>query len=118
MKRFMKPTQFNYNEILFSSGSDYDDDQMSFAFEYESFKPTVNEKTFNIDDEMNKAYQRNESKIKNESIRPIANGIYSYYNSLNIFVGQQGKGKRHIMLRDVIQMSRMKNAGFHLIVYV
>lgn len=118
MKRFMKPTQFNYNEILFSSGSDYDDDQMSFAFEYESFKPTVNETTFNIDDEMNKAYQRNESKIKNESIRPIANGIYSYYNSLNILVGQQGKGKSHIMLRDVIQMSRMKNAGFHLIVYV
>ena len=118
MKGFMKPTQFNYKEVLFSNSSDYDDDQMSFAFEYESFRPTVNEKTFNIDDEMNKAYQRNESKIKNESIRPIANGIYAHYNSLNILVGNQGRGKSHVVLRDIIQMSRMKNANFHLIVYI
>ena len=89
----MKPTQFDYKNILFSSESDYDDDQTSFTFNYESFKPVVHEQPFNIDDEMSKAYQRNESRIVNESIRPIANGIYSYYNSLNILVGNQGRGK-------------------------
>lgn len=41
---------------------------MNFVFEYDSFKPTVSEKIFNIDDEMSRAYQRNESKIKNEEI--------------------------------------------------
>ena len=119
----IRPTPFNYNEILFTSESDYDDDNINFEFTYNSFKPIHNEpiseeKPFDIDDEMNKAYHRNELRIKNESIRPIANGIYSYYNSLNILVGQQGKGKSHIMLRDIIQISRMKNANFHLIVYV
>ena len=67
---------------------------------------------------MNKAYQRNESRIMNKSIRPIANGIYAHFNSLNILLGHQGKGKSQIMLRDVIQISRMKNSNFHLIVYV
>ena len=108
----MKPTRFDYKEILFSDSSDYEDDQTSFTFDYESFKP------FNIDEEMNKAYKRNESRINNESIRPIANGIYSYHNSFNILVGNQGRGKSHVMLRDVIQMSRMKNSNFHLVVYV
>ena len=95
----MRPTQFDYKNILFSSESDYDDDQTSFTFNYDSFKPVIHEaastrclrrtdeQPFNIDDEMTKAYQRNESRIMNESIRPIANGIYSYYNSLNILVG-------------------------------
>lgn len=116
----MAPTKFNYKEILFSSDSDYDDDQNSFTFVYNTFKPSVEAKTtsFNVDDEMSKAYKRNESKIINESIRPIANGIYSFHNSLNILVGQQGKGKSHIMLRDIIQISRLKNHNFHLIVYV
>ena len=42
----------------------------------------------------------------------------SYYNSLNILVGNQGKGKTHVMLRDVIQISRLKDCNFHLIVYI
>ena len=54
----------------------------------------------------------------NESIRAISNGIYSNYNSLNIIVGAQGKGKSHIVLRDIIQISRLKNSNFHLIVYI
>ena len=114
----MRPTRFDYRTILFSSESDYDDDQTSFTFDYDSFKPAVHEQPFNIDEEMSRAYQRNESRINNESIRPIANGIYSFYNSLNILVGNQGRGKSHVMLRDVIQMSRMNNANFHLVVYV
>ena len=39
---------------------------------------------------MSKAYQHNESKVKSEAIRPIANGIYAHYNSLNILAGNQG----------------------------
>ena len=67
---------------------------------------------------MSKAYQRNESRIMNESIRAIAESINSHFNSLNTLVGQQVKGKCHIMLWDIIQISRIKNSNFHLIVYV
>ena len=104
--------------ILFLGESDYDNDQTNYTYDFYSFKPINLEQPFNINDEMNKAYQRNESRIMNQSIRLIANGIYSHFNSLNILVGQQGKGKIHIMLRNVIQMSRMKNSNFHLIVNV
>ena len=114
----LRPTPFDYKNIFFSDSSDYSEDQMNFTFEYDSFKPTTNETTFNVDDEMNKAYQRNETKINSERIRPIARGIYSYYNSLNILVGNQGRGKSHVVIRDIIQMSRLKDANFHLIVYV
>ena len=65
----MRPTQFDYKNILFSSESDYDDDKTSFTFEYESFKPSVHEQPFNIDEEMTGTYQSNESRINNESIR-------------------------------------------------
>lgn len=70
----MAPTKFNYKEILFSSESDYDDDQNSLTFAYNTFKPSVEAKTtsFDIDDEMSKAYKRNVSKIINESIRSMA----------------------------------------------
>ena len=78
---------------------------MSFTFDFHLFKPINHEQPFNIDDEMSRAYQRNESRIIIESIRPIAEGIYSHFNSLNILIGQQGKGKSHIILRNVIQMS-------------
>lgn len=69
----MKPTQFYYR----SDSSDYEDDVIPF----------------NIDAAMSAAYKRNEGKIMSESIRPIAVDIYSWYNSLNILVGPQGKGK-------------------------
>lgn len=53
-----------------------------------------------------------------ESIRPIGPGIYANYNSLNIIVGAQGKGKSHIVLRDIIQISRLKESNVHQIVYI
>ena len=65
----MKPTRFDYKEILFSDSSDYEDDQTSFTFDYESFKP------FNIDEEMNKAYKRNESRINREIGGPFGQAI-------------------------------------------
>ena len=114
----MKPTQFNYKEIIFTSSSDLDDEQMNFVFKYDSFKPIVSEKIFNIDDEMNRAYQRNESKVKNEEIRPIAKGIYAHYNSLIILCRNNERDKSHILIPDVIQISRLKNASSNLIVYV
>lgn len=94
----MKPTQFYYR----SDSSDYEDDVIPF----------------NIDAAMSAAYKRNEGKIMSESIRPIAVDIYSWYNSLNILVGPQGKGKTHVMLRDIIQISRLQDKNFHLIVYI
>lgn len=99
----MKPTQFYYR----SDSSDYEDDEIMMP------------QPFNIDAAMSAAYKRNEGKIMSESIRPIAVDIYSWYNSLNILVGPQGKGKTHVMLRDIIQISRLpKENSFHLIVYI
>ena len=107
----MIPTRFNYKEIYFS---DSDEDKIDIDDENENETETE----FDIDAEMTRAYRKNESKILAESIRPIAEGIFAYYNSLNILVGNQGRGKTHIMLRDIIQISRLPNSNFHLIVYI
>lgn len=53
----MKPISLNYKKISFFGSSDYEDDRTSFTFDYHSFKPTVHEQPFNIDDDMSKAYQ-------------------------------------------------------------
>lgn len=111
-KASLKPTQFDYESIYFSDSSDYD--QILFA-EEDKQKITP---YFNVDDAMQDAYRKNKNKIIAESIRPIAPGIYANYNSLNILVGNQGKGKTHIMLRDIIQISRLKDTNVHLIVYI
>ena len=103
----LKPTKFDYSTVFFSDSSDSEE-----LFTEPQVKPF-----FNIDIEMSKAYKKNESKILSESIRPIADGIYANYNSLNIIVGAQGKGKSHIVLRDIIQISRIPGAA-HLIVYI
>ena len=133
----LKPTNFDYKTIFFSDSSDYDNDVDLEHYEervmitpcsssQSEMKPNevclrncvLKPVTFDIDLEMNRAYKKNESRIVNESIRAISNGIYSNYNSLNIIVGAQGKGKSHIVLRDIIQISRLKNSNFHLIVYI
>lgn len=111
----MIPTRFNYKEIYFS---DSDEDKIDIDDENETETETENETEFDIDAEMTRAYRKNEGKILAESIRPIAEGIFAYYNSLNILVGNQGRGKTHIMLRDIIQISRLPNSNFHLIVYI
>ena len=125
----LKPTKFDYKSIFFSdTSSDTSDDLQSSSASVDELLANdlsndlsndfpMKSSTFNIDIEMSKAYKKNESKILSESIRPIANGIYANYNSLNIIVGAQGKGKSHIVLRDIIQISRLKDA-FHLIVYI
>ena len=121
----LKPTNFDYKAIFFSDSSDYDNDVDFEHYEEHvmitpcsSSQSVIKPVTFDIDLEMNRAYKKNESRIVNESIRAISNGIYSNYNSLNIIVGAQGKGKSHIVLRDIIQISRLKNSNFHLIVYI
>ena len=103
VKKRMIPTNFKYID-----SSEYDDES----------EVSSEEKEFDIDIAMNKAYNKNKDKILAESIRSVANGIFAYYNSLNILVGNQGRGKTHIMLRDIIQISRLKDCNFHLIVYI
>ena len=114
----MKPSKFDYKTIFFSDTSDYDENFESFEECKMKIKPVINNKPFDIDFEMNRAYKKNESKIMSESIRPIGPGIYAHYNSLNIIVGAQGKGKSHIVLRDIIQISRLKSSNVHQIVYI
>lgn len=111
----MIPTSFDYTSIEISDSTSDDIDFESFE-KYKKQEPITNR--FDVDEAMNAAYLKNKDKIKNASIRPIANGIYAWYNTLNILVASQGKGKSHTVLRDIIQMSRMKNNMFHLIVYV
>ena len=121
----MIPTSFDYKAIYLSDSDDVDDDYIYFngpsglalRGHIEQQEPISNS-TFNVDIAMNAAYERNKERIMNESIRPISDGIYAYYNSLNILVGNQGRGKSHIVLRDIIQISRLKQCNFHLIVYV
>ena len=106
----MLPTTFDYNAIYLSSSDD--DDVICFGESVELMKPVINNTRFDVDSAMNAAYERNRDRIQNEMIRPIANGIYAYYNSLNILVGNQGRGKSHIVLRDIIQISRLNNYNF------
>lgn len=44
--------------------------------------------------------------------------LYAHYNSLIILCDNHGWDKSHIMIPDVIQVSRLKNASSDLIVYV
>mgnify|MGYP001087787013 FL=1 len=103
---------FDYRSIYFSDSDEYDDDIVCFEEHKQQQRP------FDIDAAMENAYKKNETKIQNEAIRPIAPGIYANYNSLNVLVGAQGKGKSHIVLRDIIQISRLNSSDFHLIVYI
>ena len=124
MLQKLKPTQIDLRNMLkFTSDSEQDEfepDEFGVEFQPIDLKQTEFnfEKRFDIDTAMNDAYRRNKNKIMNESIRPIDKDVFAYYNSLNILVGNQGKGKSHIVLRDIIQISRMKDSNFHLIVYI
>lgn len=110
------PTPFDFREFIDSSEDSFDESDESF-YHINDIQQQTHSNRFNVDKAMNNAYMRNKDKIVNESIRPIADDIFAYYNSLNILVGQQGKGKSHIVLRDIIQISRL-NKDFHLIVYI
>ena len=127
MLRKLAPTRIDLQNMLrFESDEDiayqFDSDSDNFN-QYHFQQPRLKQKRvrkekFDVDAAMNNAYERNKDKIVNESIRQIDNDIFAYYNSLNILVGNQGKGKSHIVLRDIIQISRMKNSNVHLIVYI
>lgn len=56
----------NYNDILLSNNTDYDNDQMNFTFDLWFIIKNNQEQLFNIDNEMNKAYQHNETKTINK----------------------------------------------------
>ena len=135
----LQPTLFDYTSIELSDSSSEDPIDFDTFDRYQkqqpvsqrfdvngSFTPT---RIFDVDAAMSEAYSKNRDKITNASIRPIANGIYAWYNTLNILVASQGKGKSHTVIRDIIQMSRLNNGRFggtpedsqnpfHMIVYV
>lgn len=112
----LKPTPFDIKNALRFDDSEEDSFNDSDNEIYKSFDNTRTH--FNVDEAMNFAYQKNKDKILNESIRPIGDDIFAYYNSLNILCGNQGKGKSHIVVRDIIQISRIKNNNVHLVVYI
>lgn len=97
-----------------------DDSESDFVcnMNFNRYNAKRRKEKFDVDKAMNNAYMRNKDKIINESIRPIDNNVFAYYNSLNILCGNQGKGKTHILLRDIIQISRLQDCNFHLIVYI
>ncbi len=112
----LQPTLFDYTSIELSDSSSEDPIDFDTFDRYQKQQPVS--KRFDVDAAMSEAYSKNRDKITNASIRPIANGIYAWYNTLNILVASQGKGKSHTVIRDIIQMSRLNNANFHMIVYV
>ena len=112
----LQPTLFDYTSIELSDSSSEDPIDFDTFDRYQKQQPVS--KRFDVDAAMSEAYSKNRDKITNASIRPIANGIYAWYNTLNILVASQGKGKSHTVIRDIIQMSRLNNGGFHMIVYV
>ncbi|WP_289705072.1 hypothetical protein [Bacteroides acidifaciens] len=123
----LQPTLFDYTSIELSDSSSEDPIDFDTFDRYQKQQPVS--KRFDVDEAMSEAYSKNRDKITNASIRPIANGIYAWYNTLNILVASQGKGKSHTVIRDIIQMSRLNNGGFggtpedsqnpfHMIVYV
>ena len=117
----LQPTLFDYTSIELSDSSsgepiDFDTFEQELRSMFQKQQPVS--KRFDVDEAMSEAYSKNRDRITNASIRPIANGIYAWYNTLNILVASQGKGKSHTVIRDIIQMSRLKNNPFHMIVYV
>ena len=106
----LQPTLFDYTSIELSDSSSEDPIDFDTFDRYQKQQPVS--KRFDVDEAMSEAYSKNRDKITNASIRPIANGIYAWYNTLNILVASQGKGKSHTVIRDIIQMSRLNNGNF------
>lgn len=100
-----KPNKFDYQIILFSYESDYDNN-----IDFGSLWRTSNNGTYFC--------KNNKLKILGESFHPIAPGINVNNNSLNIIIEAQGQGKFNIILCEIIQISRSKNSNFYQIVYI
>ena len=55
--------------------------------------------------------------VSNADIRPIAEGIYAYNNSVNIFVGVQGTGKTYTAMQEILKIAQVQpNAHLLLII--
>jgi len=71
-----------------------------------------------VDLEIAEALYHKEGTGKCSQISPIHEDILLYYNSVNIAVGKQGRGKSLLFLRELIKLSRLRDPKFHLIIYV
>ena len=79
-------------------------------------KPTKNINP--VDVEIAKMLFNKEKSGKDTAISPISDDIMLYYNSVNIAVGKQGRGKSLLFLRELVKISKLNNPKFHLIIYV
>lgn len=55
--------------------------------------------------------------VSNADIKPIAEGIHAYNNSVNIFVGVQGTGKTYSAMQEIIKISHAQ-PNAHLLVII
>lgn len=59
----------------------------------------------------------NKKQIEKELIRPIYKGIPIYYNSLNIYCGNQGSGKTYSCCSDIVKICATAD-DFHMLIYI
>ena len=71
-----------------------------------------------VDIEIAKMLFNKEKSGKDTAITPISDDIMLYYNSVNVAVGKQGRGKSLLFLRELVKISKLNNLKFHLIIYV
>lgn len=55
--------------------------------------------------------------VSNADIKPIAEGIFSYNNSVNIFVGVQGTGKTYSGMQEIIKITHSQ-PNAHLLIII
>ena len=71
-----------------------------------------------IDYEIAEALRDKELSGKNTQISKIHDDIMLYFNSVNVAIGKQGRGKSLLFLRELVKISRLEDPKFHLIIYV
>ncbi len=70
-----------------------------------------------IDRLISSAININKEQVEQELIRPIYKGIPIYYNSLNIYCGNQGSGKTYSCCSDIVKITFVAE-DFHMLIYI
>jgi hypothetical protein len=69
-----------------------------------------------VDDLIQRSLFKNRGNLQSESLSRIHPEIHSSYNSINILVGRQGKGKSVTAWQEIIKIGAIGEA--HLIIYI
>lgn len=114
----MLPSNYLYEEYDYDteySDNDYDDSD-----NYDNFKKTIQkpkiQNNISVESQMITALNKNKSRIKSEEKKTFGKDINVLENSLNIFVGVQGKGKTFRTSAEIIKISKASKET-HMLIY-